>query len=87
MMEITFDLLDEHLQNKCEGEKCSTDSTLPCFYICEAFLLPFGYFCSPMACHGTCLRILQVVIFLPAALPHSHIDTPFYKVMMILFFL
>ena len=38
MMEITFDLLDQHLQSKCEGEKCSTDSTLACFYICEAFL-------------------------------------------------
>ena len=33
MMEITFDLLLEYLQNKCEGKKCSTDSTLPCFFI------------------------------------------------------
>ena len=27
-----------------------------------------------------CLRLLQMVLLLPSALPYSHIDTPFYKV-------
>lgn len=29
-----------------------------------------------------CLRLLQMVLLLPSALPHSHIDTPFYKVVL-----
>jgi len=29
-----------------------------------------------------CLRLLQMVLLLPSALPYSHIDTPFYKVVL-----
>ena len=39
MMEITFDLLNEYLQNKCEGETFSTDSTLPRFLYVRRFFL------------------------------------------------